>query len=135
MARWLIAAAVLLVAGYFLMPFFGFNQENADGQDERTRNLLSFFGSDQDIADDQEEQTTPFAADRVVGEVKPAAFDGRRAMDYLEKVCAIGPRMSGTPGMKKQQDLIRKHFEKLGDQVQDQTFSAKPGQPGPPRLR
>src|SRR4051812_27465045 len=29
----------------------------------------------------------------------PAPFDGERAMKYLEAVCKIGPRMSGTDGM------------------------------------
>jgi len=48
---------------------------------------------------------------------KPAAFDGKRAMDYLNAICAIGPRISGTQGMKKQQELLRKHFEELGLKV------------------
>ncbi len=56
---------------------------------------------------------------------KPAAFDGKRAMTYLEKICAIGPRMSGTAGMKKQQELMRKHFEDLGLRVRAQTFQAR----------
>ncbi|HYT94167.1 MAG TPA: M28 family peptidase, partial [Gemmataceae bacterium] len=42
-----------------------------------------------------------------------------------EAICAIGPRMSGTAGMRKQQDLIRKHFTDLGMKVEEQTFSAK----------
>ena len=56
---------------------------------------------------------------------KPAAFDGKRAMGYLEAICAIGPRMSGTQGMRKQQELMRKHFEGLGLKVHMQTFQAK----------
>ncbi len=105
MARWLIGGAALLAAGYFLMPFFGFNDDKA--------------------ADGQEKQRTPFAADRAPAEVQPAAFDGQRAMEYLEKICAIGPRMSGTKGMKEQQELIRAHFNKLGVKIQEQTFSAQ----------
>ncbi len=46
-------------------------------------------------------------------------------MKYLQSICDIGPRMSGTREMKKQQDLIKKHFEDLGTKVQFQTFSAK----------
>src|SRR5580698_7930432 len=41
---------------------------------------------------------------------KPVPFDGKRAMKYLQSICDIGPRMSGTREMKKQQELIKKHF-------------------------
>jgi glutaminyl-peptide cyclotransferase len=58
-------------------------------------------------------------------DVKPAAFDGDRAMKYLETVCKIGPRISGTEGMKKQQELIEKHFTDLGAKVRYQKFTAK----------
>jgi hypothetical protein len=74
-----------------------------------------------------EEQDRPgFASDRAGGEgAKAVAFDGKRAMGYLKDICAIGPRLSGTAGMRKQQELIRKHFEALGATVTDQTFKAK----------
>ena len=42
-----------------------------------------------------------FAADRPV----PVPFDAKRAMGYLEALCKIGPRISGSDGMKKQQEL------------------------------
>src|SRR5437660_1796468 len=45
--------------------------------------------------------------------VEPVAFDAKRAMGYLEDVCKLGPRMSGTESMKKQQELLEKHFTKL----------------------
>jgi hypothetical protein len=61
-----------------------------------------------------------FAADR-----DEVAFDGKRAMGYLEKLCKIGPRISGTEGMKKQQELLKKHFEDLGGKVEFQTFTAR----------
>jgi glutaminyl-peptide cyclotransferase len=65
-----------------------------------------------------------FAADRA-----PAAasvgFDGARAMDYLKIVCKIGPRISGTDGMKQQQELLQKHFEALGGKVSYQNFTAR----------
>ena len=67
-----------------------------------------------------------FAGDRIPAEtVKPVPFNAKRAMGYLEAICAIGPRQSGTGGMKKQQDLIQEHFEKLGAKVVFQTFTAK----------
>lgn len=72
------------------------------------------------------EEADGFAAGRdPVGKVEPAAFDGTRAMKHLRDICAIGPRMSDTPGMKKQQDIIRKHFEDLGCPVRLQTFTAR----------
>jgi hypothetical protein len=56
---------------------------------------------------------------------KAADFDGKRAMGYLNEICKIGPRISGTEGMTKQQDLIQKHFEKLGATVEFQRFKVQ----------
>jgi hypothetical protein len=66
---------------------------------------------------------TEFAADRALPE--PAPFDAARAMSYLEKLCAIGPRISGTEGMARQQDLLKKHFEAQGGKVELQKFTAR----------
>jgi hypothetical protein len=67
-----------------------------------------------------------FAQDRG-GNAKavPVAFDAKRAMKYLEKICEIGPRISGSEGMKKQQALVKKHFEDYGAKVRMQTFAVK----------
>jgi glutaminyl-peptide cyclotransferase len=59
------------------------------------------------------------------GDVKPAPFDGKRALKYIEAICAIGPRQSGTKGMREQIALITKHFEELGQKVERQNFSGK----------
>ena len=48
---------------------------------------------------------------------EPQAPDAGRAFGYLQLICAIGPRISGTDGMAKQQDLLAKHFAALGAQV------------------
>jgi glutaminyl-peptide cyclotransferase len=71
----------------------------------------------------QKSEKTEFAADRAGPE--PAPFDGKRALDYLTDICAIGPRLSGTRGMARQQELLKKHFEALGGQVRLQKFSAR----------
>src|SRR5262249_35522695 len=105
MVRWLIGGGVVLVAGCLLMPFFGFNHEKT--------------------ADGQEKAASTFAADRAPAEVAAVPFHGKRAMGYLESICAIGPRMSGTPNMIKQQQLIRAHFDKLDLKVREQTFTAR----------
>jgi Peptidase family M28 len=51
-------------------------------------------------------------------------LDGQRAFSYLHELCAIGPRPSGSPGMEKQQALVKEHFEKLGGKVSFQPFRA-----------
>ena len=52
-------------------------------------------------------------------------FDETIAFDFLEKVCEIGPRMSGTKGMKQQQDLLLEHFQTTGGAVYFQSFPAE----------
>jgi glutaminyl-peptide cyclotransferase len=72
-------------------------------------------------------QRDEFASDRGGDkkDVKPVTIDGKRTMGYLEAVCKIGPRISGSEGMKKQQELIEKHFDDLGGKVRYQKFTAK----------
>src|SRR4051812_2040654 len=41
-------------------------------------------------------------------------FDAERSLKYLKQLCDIGPRISGSEGMKKQQEILRKHFKDLG---------------------
>src|SRR5437016_12155423 len=88
--------AVLLALGCYVMLHFGFDRPDA--------------------AEGRGTGRTQFAEDRAPDNAprplaQPVAFDGKRAMGYLEAVCAIGPRMSGTKGMRQQQDLPRKHLE------------------------
>ncbi len=52
-------------------------------------------------------------------------FDGQSAFEVLKAVCEIGPRVSGTAGMKQQQAMLTKHFEALGAQVHLQTFNVR----------
>ncbi|MBS0209249.1 MAG: M28 family peptidase [Planctomycetes bacterium] len=49
-------------------------------------------------------------------------FDGTSAYKYLGQLCAIGPRVAGTPGMTRQIELLAKHFEELGGKVERQEF-------------
>jgi hypothetical protein len=73
---------------------------------------------------DDPPKKTEFAAgaDEKAAGVK---FDGQQAAKYLKQLCDIGPRVSGTEGMKKQQKLIEEHFKKLGATVTRQEFKAK----------
>jgi hypothetical protein len=50
--------------------------------------------------------------------------DAERAFGYLTKICDIGPRISGSQGMERQQKLIVEHFGKLKAQVRFQSFDA-----------
>lgn len=69
----------------------------------------------------EEAEPGGFAADRPT----PIEIDGKRYMSYLRAVCDLGPRQSGSAGMKKQQGLIIAHFDKLGLSTKKQTFQAK----------
>jgi len=71
------------------------------------------------------------AADKAKPErAQPAAetaapeFDEKRAFGYLTQICDIGPRISGTEGMEKQQQLVAEHFSKLKARVAFQSFDA-----------
>lgn len=65
-----------------------------------------------------------FAADRpAAGD--PWPFDADRALRCLNRLCELGPRISGTAGMARQQELLKDHFEKLGAQVRFQKFTAR----------
>jgi len=65
-----------------------------------------------------------FAQDRDLP-MQEIPFDGKRAMRYLEALCELGPRISGSEGMKRQQMLLTKHFEQHGAKVTRQVFEAK----------
>lgn len=54
-----------------------------------------------------------------------SSFDGKRAYGYLREICSFGNRMSGSEGMRLQQQLLEKHFKGLGIEAQYQRFSAK----------
>ncbi|MFV2066071.1 MAG: M28 family peptidase, partial [Pirellulales bacterium] len=57
--------------------------------------------------------------------------DGRRAYGYLKAICALGPRPSGSRGMRDQRSLVVKHFEKVGGEVDLQRFRAPDPRGGP----
>jgi hypothetical protein len=67
----------------------------------------------------------PMPTQTAPAEVRPInPLDAQRAYDYLKQLCAFGPRPSGSPGMEKQQALLKEHFEKLGGKVRFQRFLA-----------
>ncbi|MCI0680737.1 MAG: M28 family peptidase [Gemmataceae bacterium] len=128
MIRYALIAAALM-AGGFVFYRFGIRDDVAAAVRGRTgeRNAAE---EAEVVAQSSNKRRTEFAEDRVGAAkaqdvVKPLEIDGKRAMGYLELICNIGPRQSGTPGMKRQQELIRRHFEGFDLKVQAQAFQAK----------
>ena len=50
-------------------------------------------------------------------------FNGQRAFDYLETICAIGPRCTGSEGMARQQKMLTDHFKQFDCQIERQEFT------------
>lgn len=74
------------------------------------------------------EQPPSLVADRGAprGDSPPRnPLDALRAYRFLEQICDLGPRISGSPGMQRQQDLLEKHFAALGGKVTRQKFSVR----------
>lgn len=67
----------------------------------------------------------PLQATLAARSVVPAEYDPVRAFGFLEQTCAIGPRVSGTAGMVRQQEMLTKFFEAEGAEVELQTFAAR----------
>jgi hypothetical protein len=59
-------------------------------------------------------------------------FDGKQAFSYLEQICQLGPRPSGSEGMIRQQRLLTEHFTQLGARVSRQTFQVRHPEVGTP---
>jgi glutaminyl-peptide cyclotransferase len=59
-------------------------------------------------------------------------FNGKRAYDYLQQICDLGPRPSGSRGMAAQQKLLIEHFQKQGGKVNLQQFRVRHPQDGSP---
>jgi len=57
-------------------------------------------------------------------------FNGTQAYEYLEQICALGPRVSGSTGMQAQQRLLVEHFQKCGGQTRFQEFRVRHPQNG-----
>lgn len=108
----LVGLAALALAGAGLVIPMVWSQEEPPG--------------DQPPAGGGSPRTGRFAEDRAP-EPPPKAppFDAKRAMGYLKQLCDLGPRVSGSAGMTKQQELLKAHFTKLGGTVTFQRFEAK----------
>jgi hypothetical protein len=61
-------------------------------------------------------QTQP-AGDPVRAEPRDDAFDGEAAYEMLKTIVDLGPRITGSEAMRKQQELLQTKFEGLGAKV------------------
>jgi hypothetical protein len=63
---------------------------------------------------------------RVVSDLKLSEipFNGARAYESLQRLVDIGPRRSGSEGMKAQQKLLSDYFQQRGGKVEFQRFTA-----------
>ena len=48
-----------------------------------------------------------------------------RSFQYLQAICDLGPRFSGSQGMRQQQELLERHFRDLGGDVRRQSFRVR----------
>ncbi len=58
--------------------------------------------------------------------------DGRRAYRHLNDICNLGPRFSGSDGMRRQQRMLAEHFRRLGGTVWIQPFQVRHPETGRP---
>ena len=52
-------------------------------------------------------------------------FNGERAYEFLQELCALGQRTSASAGMHAQQKKLAAHFEKLGAKVRYQKYRVR----------
>lgn len=112
----LIVACLLLAGWVVVMPYVGTNARQPDKSGEASRGREQFAAG----------------AAAPATNLRPVPFDGKRALSYIRDLCKLGPRISGTEGMRKQQEFVKVHFEKLGAKVEFQRFTARQlSRPGP----
>lgn len=73
----------------------------------------------------QESRRDQFAQDRAGAAGPEVKFDAERALGDLRDLCRIGTRISGSDGMRQQQQLLSRHFEACGGRVELQRFTAR----------
>lgn len=59
-------------------------------------------------------------------------FSGDRAMEHLERITDLGPRVSGSAGMERQRDIVIPHFTAAGGKVTRQSFQIRDRRSGKP---
>jgi glutaminyl-peptide cyclotransferase len=126
MNRSTLLASALLAAGMAVGGWFLFANTSDQPTDEPKRDP---FGGSRIPGSGEPPlpKRDKFGEDRAPlnANAKMFPLDEKRFLSYLKQLCDIGPRVSNTPGMTKQQELITKHFEGLGAKVTRQEFKGK----------
>jgi hypothetical protein len=112
-AKWIVLALALLAGVAGSMAVAQWSSQSADQPAETTPAI--------DAPVQRVAQRT--ATTRRTPPVNP--LNAERAYGYLTDICRIGPRISGSVGMRKQQELLREHYEQLGGKVTLQRFQAR----------
>lgn len=60
-------------------------------------------------------------------------LDKDRAFRFLQDICDLGPRVTGSEAMQRQQEILTNHFRNLGGKVRLQKFSFPHPQHGTPQ--
>ena len=63
---------------------------------------------------------------------EPTEFSGQSAFAHLEAICRLGPRPSGSEGMRRQRALVAEHFRAAGATVTGQAFRIRDRRTGEP---
>jgi hypothetical protein len=126
---WLIGAVLLVAA--VAVPVWWLSQSPAPNPAPKAdpgadKAVLPTMKDGPEAQDPKDPKKTEFGTGtEPKDDTKPVKFDGDRALKYLKQLCDIGPRISGSDGMKKQQELVEKHFKDLGATVTRQEFKVR----------
>ncbi len=124
--KFLLGGIAVIVLGVGVM-FLIMNNGAAKTNPFPDFNVMPPLPENETVAAGGKDKSSGFGSDRVNQgqEAKPVPFDGKRAMRYLQSICDLGPRISGSAAMRKQQQLIKKHFEEFGAKITYQAFEAE----------
>ncbi len=118
---WLLGVTLLVAGGGASMWWLTQSPTSTLQPDTPQLPVMNDTAEDKDPPKKTEFGTAADAKDDSAG----VKFDGDRALKYLKQLCDIGPRISASEGMKKQQEIIEKHFKDVGATVTRQEFKAR----------
>ena len=111
---WFAAIAMLVVVKFLVPCPLSYGQVIRNPVQTQVQNPVQ--NQIQNPVQNQVAQPTKVAAAEPAKLAKPdteTKFDAKRAFEHLKSVCDIGPRVSASAGMKKQQKYLKKHFDSI----------------------
>jgi hypothetical protein len=123
--RAVLPLARMLACGWIAITVLGCINQATDSANPS--DSVSVAVSDRETSQDPQtvalvsvNTTSAVVSNADVGEINP-----KRAFSYLEKICKIGSRTTGTSGMQKQQEMLEEHFTALGGLILWQPFESR----------